>query len=127
MGKGLFVIDNLLCSGCRNCEVWCSLGRTKDEFNPKRGRIRVWRDPLGKSNAPLVDCSGEGCTLRQKEVPVCVEMCPTGALIYTDIQTLMKRREEYWKKREENPVFRLIAPWKYPYPARKSEFSLREV
>jgi Fe-S-cluster-containing dehydrogenase component len=120
MEKRVHVIDNSLCSGCRNCEVWCSLGKkTKDEFNPKNGAIRIWKDPEGVINVPAVDCAAEECGLNEHGDPICVEMCPTGVLIFTDLQDLIGKRTLYRAKRKEQPLFRLIVPWKYPYPTSK--------
>lgn len=120
MEKRVFVIANELCSGCRNCEMWCSLGGGhKDAFNPTHSKIRIIKDAEGKLNVPTVDCDGKACAHNGQGEPICVEMCPTGVLIYTDLQDLYKKRVEYVEKRKVQPVFKLIAPWKYPYPWRE--------
>jgi Fe-S-cluster-containing dehydrogenase component len=117
MDKRIFVVANELCNGCRNCEMWCSFTKArKNEFNPVHSRIKIVKDAEGKMNIPTVDCNGRGCVDNEKREPICVEMCPTGTLIYSDIQDLIKKRLELEEKRNVQPLFRLIAPWKYPYP-----------
>lgn len=117
MGKKIFVVANMLCSGCRNCEIWCSLGqKQKNEFNPTYSIIKILQDVEGRINVPTVDCDGKACPHNEKGEPICVEMCPTGTLVYTDLQDLYKKRLELEEKSNAQPLFRLIAPWKYPYP-----------
>ena len=119
MQKKIFIVANELCNGCRNCEMWCSFFLSQGaEFNPSLSKIKIVKDPEGKVNIPTVDCSADGCLQNGRE-PICVEMCPTGALIYTDIVDLYKKRLELQQKRGKQPLFRLIAPWKYPYPWRE--------
>ena len=119
MEKRVFVVSNELCSGCRNCQTWCSfVNGGKKGFGPGRANIYVLKDPHGKLNVPTVSCDGKRCPGKEKGVPICVEMCPTGCLIHTDINDLVERRAEWEEKRRLQPVFKLIAPWKYPYPWR---------
>lgn len=126
MEKKVFVVANELCSGCRNCELWCSLGRGhKNAFSPRDSNIKILKDAEGLLNVPAVDCEGQGCVRNEKGEPICVEMCPTGTLVYTDTQGLQQKKTELEEKRRLQPVFRLIAPWKYPYPWKpwpKEEF-----
>jgi Fe-S-cluster-containing hydrogenase component 2 len=117
MEKRISVIANELCNGCRNCEMWCSFGRgPKNEFSPTHSKIGIEKDAEGRLNVPKVDCDGKACVRNEKGEPICVEMCPTGVLVYTESRDLYERRVEYREKRRVQPVFRLIAPWKYPYP-----------
>ena len=126
MEKRILVVANELCSGCRNCEMWCSFCEgEKNEFNPVHSRIKIVKDGEGIVNIPMVACDGQGCLPNEKGEPICVEMCPTGTLTYTDQEDLYKKRLELEEKRRVQPLFRLIAPWKYPYPWRewpKEEF-----
>lgn len=116
--KKISVIANDLCSGCRNCEVWCSfVVSQKQGFRPQDGRIHIETDPQGRLNVPHVDCR-EDCPHQQEGDPICVEMCPTGCLIYTDEDDLEQKRAQWEEAREQQPVFKLIVPWKYPYPWR---------
>jgi len=118
MRKRVFVVDDQLCSGCRSCEVWCSLVQTGDQFRPSLARIKVFTDAEGRLNRPVVDCTASGCALNQRGEPICVEMCPTGTLILTDSADLQAKRAELERCRRVQPIFKLIVPWKYPYPWR---------
>jgi len=117
MEKRLFVFDEI-CSGCKNCQMWCAFARKK-EFNRAYSRIEVARDLDGRFDMPITDCTGEECPKNEKGEPLCVEMCPTGCLVYTDAEDAYKKRLELHKSREVQPIFKLIAPWKWPYPWRE--------
>ena len=120
MDKKIFVVANELCNGCRNCEIWCSFFEgKKNEFNPRYSNIKIIKDAEGKINIPTVDCDGKKCQHNKAGEPICVEMCPTGTLIFTDSEDLYKKRLELEEKRRLQPLFKLIAPWKYPYPWRE--------
>lgn len=117
MGKWIAVVSNELCNGCRNCEMWCSFHIGKGEgFSPSTSRIRVETHPEGIFNIPHVHCDAAGCPVNAEGDPLCVEMCPTGTLIYGGEEELEGRRVELREKRSKQPLFKLIAPWKYPYP-----------
>lgn len=121
MAKRVFVVSDDLCSGCRNCEMWCSFLRSnKKGFGPAHSNIRIVKDDRGLLNRPLVDCSGRACSAGGEE-PICVEMCPTGCLIYCNSEELHKKKLDLNERRKDQPVFKLIAPWKYPYPWRRLE------
>jgi Fe-S-cluster-containing hydrogenase component 2 len=126
MNKKIFVVSDELCSGCRNCELWCSLVHGNEgAFNPLNSKIRIFKDAEGKVNIPTVDCEGRECSHNDKGEPLCVEMCPTGTLIYTDAEDLYQKRVELEEKKRLQPIFKLIVPWKYPYPWKpwsKEEF-----
>lgn len=119
MKKRLYVYDDI-CSGCANCQMWCGFVN-KGEFNRAYSRIDLERDGVdGRFNIPTVKCTGRGCPqMNEKGEPLCVEMCPTGALVYTDAEDADKKRMELQKSREVQPLFKLIAPWKWPYPWRE--------
>ena len=67
----MLVADFERCTGCRTCELACALWHER-EFNPKRSRIAVLRDPERGVNVPVF------CV--QCEDAPCVASCPTGAL-----------------------------------------------
>ena len=126
MEKQVYVVNDELCSGCRNCELWCSFLQTNGkEFNPIYSKIRIIKDAEGDLNSPNVTCNSQVCSnccsRSDSKQPVCVEMCPTGCLIYTDMEDLIIKKREFEKARELQPVFKLITPWKYPYPWRPLE------
>ena len=118
MEKRLFVFDEI-CSGCRGCEMWCSFAN-KREFSPSDSRIKIVKDPTNGHDMPIISCGGE-CPhpYGEEGCPICVEMCPTGALIYADGRDAYEKRLDLHAKRSVQPAFRLVAPWKWPYPWRE--------
>jgi len=66
-------VNSSLCTGCRECEVVCSLYR-HGECNPARSAIRVIR----REKEGLVYCVPLLC--QQCEDAPCLESCPAGAL-----------------------------------------------
>lgn len=64
-------VDASACSGCRSCELACSLGHT-GEYSPAESRIQVEKDEPRGLDEPQV--------CRQCGVALCVEVCPHGAL-----------------------------------------------
>jgi len=64
------VVDYKKCSGCRLCEITCSM-RDGNPVRPRRARIRVFSFPPGL-DIPVV--------CRQCEVAPCISACPIGAL-----------------------------------------------
>lgn len=115
--ESLFALPEI-CSGCRSCEMWCSWVNAQ-EFGPNRGRIRIAKDPEGEFDVPVVGCNGSCPHPMEQGVPICVEMCPTGALIYADPEEAYNKRMQLHEARALQPLFKLIAPWKWPYPWRK--------
>ncbi len=112
--KSINVISEL-CSGCRGCELLCSFIVSR-EFCPGKGRIRLVKDDHQAISIPLVFCSGTCPKADSDDNPLCVAMCPTGALIYGDEEEIVRRRRELLERRAAEPLFRVIAPWKYPFP-----------
>ncbi len=70
-------VDHLVCTGCRECEVVCSLYHF-GECNPERSAIRVVRI----ENDGLVAALPLVC--QQCEKPPCIEACPTKAISRED-------------------------------------------
>lgn len=68
-GKVLFV-DPAKCTGCRNCELVCSVFHS-GVSNPARSRIRVLKWEEIGLYLPL--------TCQHCETPLCTEVCPTKA------------------------------------------------
>ena len=118
MEKRIFVFDEI-CSGCASCQMWCAFVRKK-EFNRAHSRIELVRDASdGRFNIPMVNCTGKDCPTRnEKGDPICVEMCPTGCLVYNDDEDTYAKRIELKRNREIQPLFKLIAPWKWPFQWR---------
>ncbi len=67
------VVEPERCTGCRNCELFCSL-KNFGEVNPARARIHIVREHTDNiiTTVPVV--------CRQCEEALCLEMCPAGAL-----------------------------------------------
>lgn len=70
MAKVLY-IDPSKCTGCRTCELVCSI-KNEGMANPALSRIRVVADKYRGLRVPMV--------CQQCEEAVCVSVCPTGAL-----------------------------------------------
>lgn len=117
MEKRIYVFEEV-CSGCQNCQMWCAFERKK-EFNRAYSKIEVLKDLDNRFDIPITDCNGEGCTKNEEGEPLCVEMCPTGCLVYTDAEDANKKRVELSRSRDVQPLFKLITPWKWPYPWRE--------
>ncbi len=117
MNKKVVAVAPEVCSGCRNCELWCSIGKGRgDEFDVSLSKIKIIRDDENAKHSILVSGDCCECSLNDLGEPICVEMCPTGTLVYTDFDDAIKKRIEMNDKKERQPLFKLIAPWKYPYP-----------
>ncbi|UCE10619.1 MAG: 4Fe-4S dicluster domain-containing protein [Candidatus Thorarchaeota archaeon] len=78
-------IDLAKCTGCRNCELACSVRHT-GTFTPSRSRIQILKDETQNIIIPMV------CL--QCEEPLCVDACPTGAVDYDDKGTLTVNEDD---------------------------------
>jgi len=110
--RRIYVFDDL-CNGCRNCEMACSFANFK-EFHPRKSKIKVSRVIYAGLNYPIVDCDGQ-CPAG---TPQCVAFCPTGCLTFVTRNQAAKMKQDLVMKREIQPVFKFIAPWKWAYPWR---------
>jgi len=82
--KEILTIDLELCTGCRNCELACSVAHTQS-FNPKRSRIQILKDEVRNLVVPMV------CL--QCEKPLCQEACPNGAIVENEHGILFVKEE----------------------------------
>ena len=73
-----------LCTGCRNCELACSVRNTRS-FTPSRSRIQILKDEPRSIIAPVV------CL--QCDEPLCRNACPSGAIAENDFGTLTVNQE----------------------------------
>jgi Fe-S-cluster-containing dehydrogenase component len=110
--KKVYVIEDL-CNGCRLCQLVCSQALTK-EFNPKKAKIKVIQVDDQGIYMPLVDCDTR--CLSDGELPKCVQFCAPGALIYSTLDEAAEMKRSLVNKRAVQPIFRAIAPWKWPFP-----------
>jgi hypothetical protein len=46
-------------------------------------------------------------------------LCPTGALIYENREDAVSKRLLYETSKREHGIFKVIAPWKWPFPWKK--------
>ncbi len=67
------LVDQKYCTGCRYCEIVCSLSH-EDEVNCRKSRIRVSGETLEGLDQPLV-CAPDKC----KTMP-CIDSCPVNAI-----------------------------------------------
>ena len=71
MENSILSINLNRCTGCRNCELSCSIAHYHT-FNPSRSRIHILKKEHENLIIPVV------CL--QCEDPLCVDACPTGAI-----------------------------------------------
>ena len=77
MQEKILVIDHEKCTGCRQCELVCSVFHT-GASNPSRSRIRVTKWEYIGVYLPI--------TCQDCEKPFCIEVCPTKAC-HRDLKT----------------------------------------
>ncbi len=88
--RKVFYKDDSLCTGCRTCEMVCSLEKA-GEFNPYKSAIWILRDDFSGIDKPVI------CV--HCKVPACEKACPveidkplsidqqTGAVIFSNPET----------------------------------------
>jgi Fe-S-cluster-containing dehydrogenase component len=116
--KRIFVIEDL-CKGCRLCETFCS-SLADGVFGADTSRIKVIKLPGGDCDIPIIDC--DGLCIRPiygNGQPTCVSLCPTGALMYESKEDAVFKRLYYESSRKAHRLFRVIAPWKWPFPWKR--------
>lgn len=102
--------------------MFCSFYR-EGEFNPKKSLIKIYKIEEKGINIPITECDGN-CP--DSDTPKCVSVCPTGSLIYATLDNFLKKMEELADLREKIPVFKIIAPWRYPFPWKINRVELNE-
>ncbi|KYH31795.1 4Fe-4S dicluster domain-containing protein [Neomoorella mulderi] len=70
---GRLKIDLVNCTGCRMCEIWCSVIH-EHAVNPKKSRIRVVLNGLPEQPVPVV--------CQQCKNASCADACPLKAISY---------------------------------------------
>ena len=70
--KKILMIDVKKCTGCRICELVCSLSHD-GECNPLKSRIRVFKIEEEGIDMP--------CVCQNCETPLCRDVCPVGAIV----------------------------------------------
>ena len=119
--KRIYVIESL-CNGCRLCESFCSsladgVFYAVDPDPQARSRIKVIKVPGEEQDIPMVDCKGR-CVrpIYDDGLPTCVALCPTGALIFEERDAAVAKRLELEAARRAHSLFKVVAPWKWPFP-----------
>ena len=118
--KRIYVIEDL-CNGCRTCQTFCSsLADGVFDYDADKVRIKVIKIPGEEKDIPMVDCNGKCIRpVYGENHPTCVSLCPTGALIYEEQSEAISKRLELEAARKSQNLFRVIAPWKWPFPWKK--------
>lgn len=75
--KKEFIIDINSCSGCRLCELICSL-RKRSSCNPKKAYIKVIKNIKYKIYIPIFTSSCDFCGGE----PACLSVCPTKSISF---------------------------------------------
>lgn len=71
--KKVLSIDATLCTGCRVCEVVCSLSKSKEGVvNPVKARVKVFKVDTEGIDIPVM--------CQQCEDALCMDVCPVNAL-----------------------------------------------
>jgi Fe-S-cluster-containing dehydrogenase component len=117
--KRIYVIEDL-CNGCRLCQTFCS--SLKQGVFSEQARIWILKPPGEERDIPILDCIG-ACIrpIAEDGTPTCVSVCPTGALYYAEAQQAVELRLTWETARRLQPLFKVIAPWKWPFPWHTSE------
>jgi len=82
------MIDYNKCTGCEECETACSMNHYKNEVNPQKSRIRVYRDEDAQIFFPVIagSTTEAECTLKYDvlmegkkydECTLCRTSCPS--------------------------------------------------
>ena len=76
---GRIAAQSSLCTGCRLCEMACSVDKT-GQFSPKSSRIWIETDALvGKDVPHVCQQNIKACRDKGKDQPRCIAACPAAA------------------------------------------------
>jgi len=81
----VLLVDLDSCTGCRICELVCSMHRV-GEYNPKKSCIKVLSNKETEVNLPVLDMSCDFCGS-------CVKWCPTEALSIVSLEEAISSRK----------------------------------
>ena len=99
------VVDADNCSGCRICELICSMVKF-GEYNPQKSHIKLIRNREMDVNLVAIDSHCDFCA-------TCVQWCPNDALAVVDAQAAVLIRKQ-------NKI------GKFPAPLVKSDLPAKE-
>ena len=80
------VLDADQCSGCRICELICSMVKF-GEYNPQKSHIKLIRNREMDVNLVAIDCHCDFCA-------TCARWCPNEALAVVDAQAAALIRKQ---------------------------------
>lgn len=91
------IFDGDKCSGCRICELVCSM-RHHGEYNPKKSLIRIMANEEAGVYVPILDIQCQFCG-------ECVEACPLEALSITELGEAVIARKNTLTRSFPIPVY----------------------
>jgi carbon-monoxide dehydrogenase iron sulfur subunit len=80
--KGLIAVDVDKCTGCRSCEIACSLYHN-GEINPTLARIQIVKDWTAEDSA--IEARFLPSTCHQCANALCAIFCPENAIVYDPV------------------------------------------
>ena len=78
MDEKVLIVDGDKCTGCRICELACSMARS-GEYNPKKSSIKVLRHMELDVSIPVIDTTCDFCGK-------CIEWCFPEAVRLVDLE-----------------------------------------
>ncbi len=114
-GKMLRGIESI-CNGCRSRELICSFSLTGG-FRPGVALTTVEKDERNGIDRPVTQCLAVRCA-SGGELALCVDYCPTGALIFGDEVEYQMRLDDLWEARQRNPEHRFHLLRQHWWPLR---------
>lgn len=84
--KEVLIVDGDKCTGCRICELICSMEK-QGEYNPRKSYIKVMRNREMDFNIIALDIKCDFCD-------ECAEWCPTKALRFVSWEEAAIIRKE---------------------------------
>ena len=82
----MLIVDSDRCTGCRVCELACSMART-GEYNPSNSCIKVLRNAELNVNIPVINVRCDFCGK-------CVEWCFQEAIRFVSLEEAAIMRKE---------------------------------
>ena len=86
MTEKVLIVDGDRCTGCKVCELICSMARS-GEYNPKKSCIKVLRNMELDVNIPVIAVTCDFCGK-------CAEWCFHDAIRFVDVEEAAIMRKE---------------------------------
>ncbi|MCX8042848.1 MAG: hypothetical protein N3B18_01835 [Desulfobacterota bacterium] len=77
--KKFLHVNHVLCTGCRLCELACSMAK-EQRFEPAKARIRVHLVGIPEIPVPVISRHCDACGGK----PACLKYCPAGCITYAE-------------------------------------------